>query len=380
MSSESRRPARRVAVACGGTGGHVFPGVATARALAAMGHEVALMLSGRTVERQTAAGWTGRVLDVRCPPPRWRHPLHAPRSAMALLAATGRAWRRLGGFAPDVLLAMGSYTSVGPVLAARLRRIPVVLHEANVVPGVAVRRLAALADEVAISFEDTRARLPDRTPVVLTGLPVRGDLAGRPPLACGPTSGGRNRLTVLVMGGSQGARAVNELAVEAFRLLSDRLAPADQPAVLHLAGRLEEDAVRQAYAGTAVPARVFGFLDDIGGAYAAADLCVSRAGAAACFELCLCGPPAILVPLPGAARDHQRANAQALEAAGAARMLPQPGLTPDRLAREIEALLRDGARRERMTRALRSLARPDAAQALAGRVAARAAAGRRGRP
>ncbi len=377
MCSDGERPIRRIAVACGGTGGHVFPGVATARVLASLGHDVALLLSGRDVEQPTTSEWKGRVLQVRCPPPRWRRPADALRSLATLLGATTRAGRHFAAFRPDVLLAMGSYTSVGPVLAARLRGIPVLLHEANVIPGVAVRRLAGLADEVAVSFEATRARLPTRTPTVLTGLPVRTDLAGRPPLEPSPQDDVRGGFTVLVMGGSQGARSLNALAVEAFRILAERPPPSQAPTVLHLAGLLEEETVRQAYAKTPVRARVFGFLHDMGGAYAAADLCVSRAGAAACFELCLCGPPPLLVPLAGAAHDHQTANARALEAAGAAELLPQPGLTPEHLARQIEALGQDAERRRRMRDALRSLARPEAAQALADRVLAQADTKRR---
>jgi UDP-N-acetylglucosamine--N-acetylmuramyl-(pentapeptide) pyrophosphoryl-undecaprenol N-acetylglucosamine transferase len=346
-------------VTCGGTGGHVFPGVATAQQLAHDGHDVALMLSGRDVETPTANGWSGRVLPVRCPQPRWRTPWGALRSAVGLVSAILQARKQLLSFRPDALLAMGSYTSFGPVLAARWLRIPIVLHDANVIPGSAIARLAPLAAQVAVSFDETAKYLPRATRTTNTGLPVRTELAGRPPLE----NMGPGTFTVLVMGGSQGARAVNALAVAAFRMLFER--GERDWRILHLAGKTEETTVRAAYAEAGVPATVFGFLADMGGAYSAADLCLSRSGAAACFELCLCGPPALLIPLPTAARDHQTANARALADAGAAELLSQASLTPAALADSLSALRRDTVRREAMRAALRRLARPDAAARLA---------------
>lgn len=356
----ARMDAVRVAVACGGTGGHVFPGVATARCLVEAGHDAALILSGRDVETPTANGWSGPVLPVRCPQPRWRTPAGAVRGVVGLAGAFAQARRQLKGYAPQALLAMGSYTSFGPVLAARSLGIPVVLHDANVVPGAAVARLAPLAACVAVSFAGTARYLPKRIRVVDTGLPVRTELAGRPPLEVSGPEGG---FTVLVMGGSQGARAVNTLAVEAFRLLRERGGAPVR--ILHLSGRAEEEAVRAAYAKAGITAQVLGFLADMGGAYAAADLCVSRSGAAACFELCLCGPPALLIPLPTAARDHQTANARALAEAGAAELLPQATLTPAVLADRIASLQADSARCAALRGGLRGLARPDAAKRLA---------------
>lgn len=350
----------RFVVTCGGTGGHVFPGVSTANELVRQGHEVALMLSGRAVETPTANGWSGTVLAVSCPQPRWRTPWSAVQSVAGLLGAVRKARRHLRAFRPDALLAMGSYTSFGPVIAARGLRVPILLHDANVVPGAAVSRLARFAACVAVSFDETPRYLPKGVRTVNTGLPVRTELAGRPPLPdLGPGA-----FTVLVMGGSQGARAVNTLAVGAFRELANR--GQRDWRILHLAGRNEADAVRAAYADAGLAASVHGFLADMGGAYAASDLCVSRSGAAACFELCLCGgPPPLLIPLPTAARDHQTANARSLADAGAAELLPQAALTPAALADRLATLRADGARRDAMRVALRRMARPDAAQRLA---------------
>jgi len=337
----------------------VFPGLATARVLRESGAEAALLLSGRDVEAPMAVGWPGPVLTVHCPSPRWGTPAGALRGAASLTRALAHSFRQLRAFRPDALLAMGSYTSVGPVLAARALGVPVVLHEANVIPGAAVARLAPLARCVAVSFAETKRHLPGRTRVVDTGLPVRTGLAGRPPLP-GFAPG---QFTVLVTGGSQGSQEVNLLAVEAFRLLARQAG--GPPRILHLAGRAGAPQVRAAYAAADLRAETLDFLDDMGGAYAAADLCIGRSGAAACLELCLCGPPALLIPLPGSARDHQRANAEALAAAGAAEVLPQKELSAARLAERIAALRDAPERRASMRSALRSLARPDAARRLA---------------
>jgi UDP-N-acetylglucosamine--N-acetylmuramyl-(pentapeptide) pyrophosphoryl-undecaprenol N-acetylglucosamine transferase len=347
------------------------------------GHEVALILSGRDVEKPTAQGWSGAVMPVRCPAPRWRSPLGAARSVANLASAFLQARRQLAAFKPHALLAMGSYTSFGPVLAARSLRIPVVLHEANAVPGVAVMRLARHARAVAIAFDSAAKRLPSGTETVNTGVPVRAELLSRAPLK--PDTplrpGDPKDFTLLVMGGSLGARAVNELAMAALARLAGhptpkgRAVPAagepgDQPAghgwrVIHLAGRADENAVRAAYAEIGVSAQVFGFLEDMGAAYAAADLCIGRSGAAACFELALCGKPAILIPLPTAVRDHQTANAKAFEEAGAAIMMPQAELTPELLAAKVSSLRDSDGQLEKMSAAMRGLARPDAALALA---------------
>lgn len=357
----------RVVVACGGTGGHVFPGLATAGVLRLRGVQTALMLSGRSLETPLIAGWEGDVLAVRCPAPRWRSPVGMIKGILSLSSAFLQARRLLRQYRADVLLGMGSYTSVGPVLAARSLRIPVVLHEANAVPGTAVAKLAKLAAYLAISFPESETFLPESVRTVNTGMPVRTGLAQRPPFE----GFDRGLFTVLVMGGSQGAQRLNRLAVEAFSLLAERKEPCR---VIHLAGLQNRAEVAEAYAAAGVEAEVFGFLEDMGSAYASADLCISRSGAAACFELCLCGPPALLVPYPEAVRNHQLANAMALANAGAAEVLLQEALTGEFLAERIATLRDSPARRDMMKAALRSLARPDAAENLADLVEAAAEA------
>jgi len=354
----------------------------TAKALVACGVEVAVLLTDRGIER-SATEWTGTAFHIRCPKPRWKHPVGFFRSAFGLMGALWQSAKILRAYRPDAVLAMGSYTSVGPVVAARLCRIPVVLHDANVVPGSAVSALSRFARTVAVSFEKTREYIPRGVPVVMTGLPIRAHIAGASPLlesnvaqAPSPvtetalTTGEgvcATKTTLLVMGGSQGARTINERILEVFRRMGKEERGTWR--VIHLCGHAEEPAMREAYAALcadgALEAHLYGFLSEIGKAYASADICISRAGASSCFELALCELPSILIPLPTAARDHQTANAQAFAAAGAALCLHQADATADRLADLLKTLQHDTPRRTAMKAALRTLAQPDAANKLA---------------
>lgn len=355
MRTEST--ARRIVIACGGTGGHVFPGLATGAVLRERGCEVEIWLAGRDVEAHTIAGWEGPVFRTGARPLR-------PAAFGAFMASVQRCRRQLAAGRTDALLAMGSYSSLPPVLAARLQRVPVVLHEANAVPGRAVAALSRLAAATAVSFQETTGRLRAARPL-LTGLPVRPELRDRPPLGGFRQAAG---FTVLVTGGSQGAHALNLLCSEAFcRLAASGRMP--DLRVIHLTGSADAGAAAHAYRDAGVDAVVHAFLADMGAAFAAADLVICRAGAATCFETCLCGVPAALVPLPSAARDHQRANAAALVAAGGADLLEQKDLTPAKLAGYIETVRADAARRRTMRSRLKSLAMPDAAARLADVVA-----------
>jgi UDP-N-acetylglucosamine--N-acetylmuramyl-(pentapeptide) pyrophosphoryl-undecaprenol N-acetylglucosamine transferase len=356
-------PPRRlaVAVACGGTGGHVFPGLATARELRARGHEVALWLAGRAVEERTLTEWDGRVVRTGARPLRLA-------TLPALVRSFRAAWREMGACRPDVLLAMGSYASVAPVLAARARGVPVVLHEANAIPGRAVVWLSRLAAATAVSFDETAGLLPPGARPARTGLPVRREMFGQAPLEGFRGDAG---FTVLVTGGSQGAHALNTVCATTFTTLA-RTDAIPGLRIIHQTGAGDEDAIRTVYAEAGADALVFAFLREMGRAYAAADLAICRAGAATCAELCLSGVPALLVPLPTAARDHQRANAARLAAAQAADIRLQHELTPAWLAGYIREMHRDLARRQRMRERLLGMAVPDAAARLADLVVATA--------
>lgn len=351
----------RISIACGGTGGHTFPGLATGRVLATRGHDVEVLSAGRSIEGATMKGWDGAIFVTGAPKSPKRHPLRLLASVMRLLAHFSR--RR-----PDAVLAMGSYASLPPVLAARLLRIPVVLHEANAVPGQSIAFLARFAKVVAIAFPECAARFRKGTRTVATGLPVRLNLLDQPPLEWGEaeddgtpiceTQIGKDAAkqkevrdgaphTIFITGGSQGAYGMNKRVAEALAALS---AQPDAPRfrVLHQTGAYEdaEEWTRRRYAEAGIDARVFPFISAMGGAYKAADLVVARSGAATCAEISLFAKPAVFIPLPNAPGDHQYLNAKHFADAGAAKVLRQDDCSPDALAGAIAAALADDAMRK----------------------------------
>jgi UDP-N-acetylglucosamine--N-acetylmuramyl-(pentapeptide) pyrophosphoryl-undecaprenol N-acetylglucosamine transferase len=342
---------KRIVVACGGTGGHVFPGLAVARELRHRGHAVEVWLSGRDIEGATLRGWDGTVFLTGARPPSLRT---APHVARAFFTSVNGLKR----FRPVALLAMGSYSSLPPVLAAKACRVPVVLHEANAVPGKAVEFLSRYAALTAVSFEETVRWLPGRA-VRYTGLPVRSDLAGQPRFGEIP----EGAFTVLVTGGSQGARRINELVSQAMCLLKQE--GAANLFVIHQCGAADEARVRAAYAAAGVPSMVCAFLDEMGRAYASADLVICRAGASTCFELCLLGKPALLIPLPTAVRDHQHLNAAALVRGGGADEGIQQELSGRSIMRYVKNKMDNPVLLTRMSQAIRALAVPDAAARVA---------------
>ena len=347
----------RAAVACGGTGGHLFPGLATARVMRGRGHSVALWISGRDVEGEVLKVWDGEVVSVKASGMTGGLSLRTLAAVPRLFASCIRSYAVMRRQRPGVLLAMGSYASVGPVVAARCLGVPVILHEANAIPGRAISFLSPLAEAVALTFPSAAGHLKGRRHVV-TGLPLRAELAARERVPRKPD----DPFTVLVMGGSLGAHRLNEIATEAMCRLHRSGAPLR---VVHLAGRADEAAARAQYESAGVTATVYGFLSTMSLAYDAADFVVARAGAASCMEIALCGLPALFVPLPWALRDHQTANARSLEAAGAAEVAAQDELTSERLASYLDACRRDPEKLERMGRQSRAFAIPNAAERLA---------------
>jgi len=341
-----------VLIAGGGTGGHVFPALALGSALAARGRTVAFA--------GTADGLEARVV----PPagfPFSALPGRQARGGGALkvatsLAATARgvvaAGRLLARTRPALVVGVGGYASVATVLAARLRRIPVVLLEQNTVPGAANRLLGKLAVRICLGFAEAASYFPvGRT--VHTGNPVR------PEVLAGSSTPKPDGLGLLVFGGSQGAHRLNQALLAALGAL-DASAPA--LAITHQTGTADLELVRAGYAALGRPARVVAFLDDMGGAYDAADVVVARAGAMSCAEITARGLPAILMPYPFAADDHQRHNAEVLARAGAADVVLDDEAAPAKLADVFRAMVGDAGRRARMAEASRALGRPDAAQ------------------
>lgn len=347
-----------VAVACGGTGGHIFPGLATARVLQARGHAVTLWLAGRDVEACSVADWQGATVHIRASGFPSGLSLRGLASVWRLASAVVLAWRRLRATRPDVLLCMGSYASVGPCLAARLLGIPVVLHEANAVPGRAISFLARFASCVAVGFEAALAWFPPKVKAVMTGFPLREGFA-----VTWKTPERDSPLTLLVMGGSQGAHALNARMPAVAAALQTQLA---QPLrVIHLAGRHEGEAVTADYRAQQVDAEVHAFFSDMASLYARADVAVARAGAASCTELAVGGVPAVLVPLPHAPRNHQMRNAEAMAASGGMLVLPESDFSVENMVERLSMLFRNPAGLQLMREALVKAVPADGAERLA---------------
>lgn len=347
----------RIAVACGGTGGHIFPGLATANELIRRGHDVTLWLAGKDVEHAAVRGWTGAVVTVPAQGFPSGFSFSAARSAYRLFRAVGKVTADMRQQPPDVVLAMGSYASVGPVGAAIRLRIPFVMHESNVIPGRAVRLFARWASVVGGCFDETRFYLRHR-PFVVTGMPLRQDLleAARHPRPQG------ERLRLLIMGGSRGAKRVNELVSEALVALHVGGVTLD---VVHLTGEQDHERIRRVYADAGMPANVLAFTQSIGEWYARTDFAICRAGAATCAELSLFGIPSLLIPYPHAIHDHQTFNARAMEKVGAADLVPESDVTVDWLRSYIGQMIRQGERRQQMAASARSRASGDGAARLA---------------
>lgn len=341
----------RIVVACGGTGGHVFPGLATAQELRERGHEVEIWMSGRAIESATLTGWEGAVFRTGAKQ-------LSLRNMPAVTGAVWRSYRRLKSWRADRLLAMGSYASLPPALAAHWCRIPLVLHEANAVPGKAVEQLARFAKTVAVSFPGTAAMLKHHH-TVLTGMPVRASLAGAPPLDGFSDAD----FTVLVTGGSQGAHRVNKLACEACCDLQQ--CGMQGLRVIHQCGKDDVNWIRERYAAASVNALVVPFLQEMGRAYASAKLVIARAGAATCAELALCGVPAIFIPLPTAIRDHQRLNAEMVANDGASIIMLEKDINAGILAQQIRVLRDKPEQLAQMGKKMLAKATPDAAVRLA---------------
>jgi UDP-N-acetylglucosamine--N-acetylmuramyl-(pentapeptide) pyrophosphoryl-undecaprenol N-acetylglucosamine transferase len=343
-------------IGAGGTAGHVVPALAVGDALRAEGAEVIFVGSERA-ERQLVpqAGYELRVLRV-APLPRDRA-VAAARAALTDAAALPRAVGLLGELRPAAVLGAGGYVSGPTGLAAVARRVPLVLMEADSHPGLTTRMLAPFARRVCLAFP-VAGREGSR--YLVTGRPV--------PAPASDWSSARARFglapedtCVLVFGGSQGARSINLAAVEAFAHAGFR--------VLHAAG--ERDLASLSSPGPHYDLR--GYLPDFGQALLASDLVVARAGGSI-FEIAAHGRPAVLIPYPYATADHQSANARFMERAGAAVVIPDRELSASRLAHEVGQLLADRSRLAEMARASADLARPDAAQVVAGELLAAAGA------
>lgn len=348
-----------VLIAGGGSGGHVFPMVAVGDAVraAAPSAEVVYVGTARGMEARLVPAHGGRLELLRVNPLRGGGLRGFVNGAMRALASLPAARALVARIRPDVVLSVGGYAS-GPVsLAARIAGVPLALLEPNSILGLANRLLAPLVRRAYVAFPEVEKRF--RPSVVMrSGVPLRGAFAAA---AYAPLPG---RMRVLVLGGSQGAAALNERVPEAIALAA-RSAP--EVSIVHQSGKGRDQAVAARYAelGIAERATVTAFIDDVAAAIAGADLVIERSGAGAVAEISAIGRPSLFVPYPFAADDHQTTNARSLSDVGAAVFVPQVEATPLRLAAEIEALARNPGRRTRMAEAARARGAPDAAARVA---------------
>ncbi len=340
----------KICLAAGGTGGHLIPGLAAGKALRARGHEVHFILKKDAASQAMVAreGFASSAFAFSGLPRRFAWSAAAyPLTAAVALAAARRVLRREN---PTVVLGMGGYVSVPVGLWAVLRRIPLVLHEQNRRAGLANRLLSRWARAVGTTFAKTTGLAPTRA--VATGLPLRPDLSPQNPKDARRALGlDPEDFTFLVFGGSQGARALNRLVIEALPALGRE---GGRCQFIHLSGPADEAAVRAAYDRADRRAFVKSYWPDMAAAYSAADTVVCRSGANTVMELWRMGKSALLVPYPFATDDHQAANAAALEEAGLATVILEKDLTPARLAEYLNACPpAEGLRRETAARLVR---------------------------
>jgi UDP-N-acetylglucosamine--N-acetylmuramyl-(pentapeptide) pyrophosphoryl-undecaprenol N-acetylglucosamine transferase len=364
MSSSAPQPPF-VAIACGGTGGHLFPGLAVAEQLQQRGCSVALLISPKDVDQQAVKSARGmEIFTLPALALQNRNYFSFLRSFWQSWRATKKIFRARP---PQAVLAMGGFTSAPPVLAGNAFNAKTFLHESNTIPGRANRFLARFVDAAFIGFTEAGSCLKARK-VATTGTPVRPQFfpdASRqiPDPACRTALGlDPDRPTILVMGGSQGASGINDLVLSALPVLGER---ASAWQWLHLTGAGDFEKVKSAYATRGLNAVVKPFLAEMDLALGAATISVSRSGASSLAEIAAMRLPSLLVPYPTASDNHQFTNAQAFEKTGAAKLLEQKNATPVKVAGLLCELVEDSRVRVKMQAALGQWHAPKAAEQIA---------------
>ena len=352
----------RIVIAGGGTGGHLYPGIAVAREVLSRQPDAVITFAG------TAAGIEARVIPregfaldvIRSGGLKGKSAADRLRGVSILPLSIVDAWGVLSARRPNLVIGVGGYSSGPLVLVAAVRGVPTLVLEQNVVPGLTNRMLARFVRAAAVTFEETRPFFGSKA--FVSGNPVRSEFFERTERVreAGPDETTR----ILVFGGSQGAHAINMAMVEAAAELA---AGGRRIRLTHQTGERDVEMVRAAYRQAGLQADVEPFLYDMGRKLGQADVVVCRAGATTLAEIAAAGKSALLVPLPTATDDHQRRNAEALAVEGAAELLLQEGLTGPLLAARVLALAADRDRRRRMGAAVRMFARPDAARTIVDR-------------
>ncbi len=343
---------RTILIMAGGTGGHIYPGLAVADALRAQGWKIVWLGAPNSMEAELVPKHGYPVAWVNFSGVRGKGVLRLLTLPFTLLWALGQSADAIFRHRPDVVLGMGGYiTMPGGLMAAILRR-PLLIHEQNSIAGMSNKVLAKIATRVLSGFPGILKNAE------WCGNPVRSDIADlpSPEIRYAARSG---KLNVLIVGGSLGAQALNEALPKALAMLSEQ----ERPNVLHQTGKKHFEAVRQLYAQAGVSADIRAFLDDMAQQYANADVVICRAGALTIAELAAAGVASVLIPFPFAVDDHQTYNARFLSEQGAAVLLPQKELSAEKLAQLLRELSRD--KLLAMAQAARKLAKPEATQAVA---------------
>ncbi len=351
----------RFVIAAGGTGGHLFPGLAVGEVLLARGHEVMLLISEKEIDAIATQGRTEfRIEKVAGEGLQSKSPLALFRFWWKLQAAKRQCAKLYADWKPAAVLGMGGFTCFAPIVTGRKLGLPTFVHESNAIPGRANRWNARYVTRVLLGFADCREHFP-KAECEVVGTPVRGAL--RQPIdrakALASFGFSEGLKTLLVMGGSQGASGINKRVAEALPKLKGRVQ------VIHLTGKGGEEAMKAAYAEAGIPAYVAAFHHAMQEAYGVADLSIARSGAASLTELSYFGLPSLLIPYPFAAEDHQTANARIFDRAGAGVLVKESEATGENLAAKILELLDAPERLAGMAHQARTLAPGDSAERVA---------------
>ncbi|MBS1792938.1 MAG: undecaprenyldiphospho-muramoylpentapeptide beta-N-acetylglucosaminyltransferase [Acidobacteria bacterium] len=343
----------KVLIAAGGTGGHIYPGIAVAKEISRRdpASEVLFVGTARGLETKIVPGNGFQLSLIKSAGLKNVGFVGKLKGLLILPQSFLEARRLIRDFRPDAVVGAGGYVSGPVLLTASLMRVPTLVMDSNALPGFTNRRLAPFVTKAALTFEEALPYFGKKG--LVTGNPVRQEFFDIAPKERGET------VNLLIFGGSQGARAINNAMTDALGLL-----PADKLRITHQTGESDFEKIRELYARSEFKtADVRPYITNMVDEFAKADLVVCRAGATTCAELAAAGKAALMIPLPTAADDHQRKNAEALQAAGAAKVILQRDLAGESLANEILSLIESGERITAMETAARRLARRDAAEA-----------------
>lgn len=348
----------RLLITGGGTGGHLFPAVATAQQFQRQfpGTEVLFVGTRRKVDTGSLERYGFNSESIRCYGLKGKNPVDLLKAVAVLPFSYYQALKIIKRFQPDILMGVGGYVT-GPVVAAgKNLGIPVLIHEQNSVPGLANRKLGRIANRICLSLPGSGTQFPEKK-ITYTGNPVRANILKLAGMTNVPR---QSKKTLLILGGSQGARAVNTIVTKALSTFGEEMLSTMR--VIHQTGDRDVDLVRETYRKIGIEAEVESFFTSMEKIYSEADLLVSRAGATTLSEIAVLGKPAILIPYPYAADNHQEKNGEYYVAGGGALQYREKEVVPKKLGKKIEELFADERTRAKMGAAMRKLAFPDAAE------------------